>query len=251
MNKKPLLFVANWKMQLSYNQAVAFVNDNLSELDALAEPAHLTVVLCPSFDALAPIAQITNRTHIGAQNCAPHAAGPYTGEVQAHSLSQIGCNFCIVGHSERRQLFHETYSIIQSKIEQLLLNTIIPILCIGETEQERENKQTEKRLHEQLMPLFELLMRTNHATICIAYEPVWAIGTNRTPTPENLFTIITYLQTLCKKQAPQTTFIILYGGSVNEQNIISFNALSGIDGFLIGNASTDFQKLKKIVSLYC
>src|SRR6266404_3252729 len=164
------LYVANWKMNLSFQQSINFCTHNSDALQKLATTAD--IVLCPSFDALAPITQYFKNSSIaiGAQNCSEHKSGAYTGEVSAQSLAEIGIKYCIVGHSEQRIYHHETTESITKKIELLYANNITPIICIGETQQEFENNQTLMVLTEQLKPIF---LGTNvPSNVIIAYEPV-------------------------------------------------------------------------------
>ena len=150
------LYVANWKMNLSFQQSINFCTNNSDALKQLSSAAD--IVLCPSFDALAPITQIFKNTNIaiGAQNCSEHKSGAYTGEVSALSLTELGVKYCIIGHSERRMYHHETTENIIKKIELLYANNITPIICIGETQQEFENNQTLMVLTEQLKPILNV-----------------------------------------------------------------------------------------------
>jgi len=244
---KQKIFVANWKMQKSFNQSVKFVTKNLDEL----KKTNALVVLCPSFPALYPMAQALKNTsvHIGAQNCSPHKNGAYTGQVSAQSLAEVGCTYCIVGHSERRKYNKESDSEVAQKTEQLIIQNIIPIVCIGESAQEFEKKQTIDVLANQLKPVFSTIKTTKNAIkVCIAYEPIWSIGTGKVPNIDYLKSIFETLQEWFNTQIPKIETKLLYGGSVNEKNILQFNNIPQIEGFLIGGSSLDFQKLKKIVS---
>lgn len=303
MKEKSLLYVANWKMQLSYTQAVTFARDNKNNFTHLAKQPKTTIVLCPSFDALSSIAPLFKETaiEIGAQNCAPYSVGAYTGEVAAQSLQEIGCTYCIVGHSERRTYFNEDDTLIAQKVRPLLENSITPIVCIGETKEQYEKKETYSVLRVQLEAVmnayrsypFDKLrangLRTEFAFspesievvrsnrnknkfvaetgtkaknehlypvrgepvepfnhIVIAYEPIWAIGTGIPATPSYIQEIIAWIAQECDKNI-SSNYTILYGGSVNGDNTKELKTILGLGGFLIGNASLDFQKFQNIV----
>lgn len=251
MNKQ-FLIVANWKMQLSYNQAVEFCTQHFQELDR-SLPDHVSVVLCPSFEALYPIGQLLAKTSLklGAQTCSNYKMGAYTGEVCAESLAQLGCTHCIIGHSERRSNFGETSNDIAIKTTRLLEQGIRPIICIGETLKEHQQGLTIHALHDQLEPVLQKLAAhpTPAQGIIIAYEPVWAIGTGQSATPSYLNKIFTWLDQLYSTILPMTPCTLLYGGSVNEQTAADIARIDKVQGLLLGGASLDFQKFKNIVSL--
>lgn len=250
------LFVGNWKMNMHANKAINFVKDNFDQLHALAENQETELILCPSSVALASIINTLKPTNIdiGAQNCSQHKEGAYTGEISAQSLAEIGCSYCIVGHSERRQHFGETNEIVAEKVKQLYEHNIQPIICIGETKQEYEKKQVCDVLTKQLAPVLETLssvrpepVERTQRNIIIAYEPIWSIGTGIIPEHTYLEQVFIWLGDHIKKQLPHAQVQLLYGGSVNERNISDLKQILYINGFLIGGASTNFQKLKKIV----
>lgn len=244
--KHSFLYVANWKMNSSFEQSLAFCTSNKDALAQLSAHPNVQLVLCPSFPVLYPIAQLFTNSSlaIGAQNCSEHAHGAYTGQVDALSLAQVGCTYCIVGHSEVRAL-GETNEQIGNKITRLREQNMVPIVCIGETKTDYEQGKTYALLEEQLMSV----CKTMHANdMCvIAYEPVWAIGANITPSPEHLTKVFSWLRNYCANHLPDMTIQLLYGGSVNENDAAELKKIPHIDGFLIGGASFDFQKLQKIV----
>lgn len=243
---KKLLYIANWKMNLSPEQVSAFYHDNYDELYALTD--HADIVLCPSFVSLGLLSPFIRNTeiHLGAQNCSEHKIGAFTGEVNAESLEQLGCSFCIIGHSERRILFHETNTIIAQKIQRLLEQEITPIVCIGETDQQYDQNKTKAALTEQLDSIITTL-KNNNKPLIIAYEPVWAIGTHNTPDVEQLEHIFDWIKNYVTAHIPHNQVRYVYGGSVNSTTIKKLKELSNIDGFLIGGASGDFQTFKNIV----
>lgn len=247
---KRLLYIANWKMTVTPEKACAFYFDNKNELLELTKKAD--IILCPSFVILGMLSQhiseLSSDCHLffGAQNCSEYEKGAYTGEVDALTLKQVGCTFCIVGHSERRTLFGETNEVIAGKIQQLLTHNITPILCIGETRQEREEGNTIAVLEKQLHYLDDLYKHRS-TSLVIAYEPVWAIGTGIVPSLEELSATIAWIKAYTKKKLPNIDIVCVYGGSVNQESIKELKTLSQLDGFLIGGASSDFQTFKNIV----
>lgn len=286
---KHFTYVANWKMQLSFKQSLEFCEQNFDGIEKLCSPSS-DIIVCPSFDALHMIATLTSDTHvgIGAQDCSEHAAGPYTGQVQAQSLAEIGCTHCIVGHSERRIYQGETNEHVGDKVSVLLKEQINPIVCIGETAEQRNTEKTFAVLERQLEPVFKAIKKAHlplpekgteeptwklesiggmaeklgsrleldnpaqrpRSPLCvyIAYEPTWAIGTGTTPTPQDLQKTISWIAQHCQSAITTCQWIILYGGSVDEKNAALLKKVSGLDGFLIGGASVDFQKFQNIVS---
>lgn len=244
------LYIANWKMNFTYTQACAFVTNNRDDLIELAQER--TLILCPSHEALYPIAHhITNTPLVlGAQNCSMHHAGAYTGDVGAESLAGIGCTYCIVGHSEQRQYHHVSDREVAAQVERLLTHQITPIICIGETKGEREAGTTREILLQQLNLATDVLNQYNHThpTVCIAYEPVWAIGTGIAAQASYLNDTFGWLHETCSELTTDVTYRFLYGGSINESNAQELKAINHVGGFLIGNASLDFKKFKNIVS---
>jgi triosephosphate isomerase len=243
------LYIASWKMNLSFNQSIDFCTKNKDALQQLAQTAD--IVLCPSFIALAPIANMFKNTSIavGAQNCSEYATGAYTGEVSALSLAEAGVTYCIIGHSERRVYYNETTENLIKKIYLLYAANIIPIICIGESHHDFLDKKTFTVLTQQLEPILLAIAEQQHHNkhIIIAYEPVWAIGTGIIPEQQQLNTTFAWLAELIHQHLPDYTVQLLYGGSVNQDNIIELKTISHINGFLIGGASTDFEQLKNII----
>ena len=243
------IFVANWKMQLSFDQSIAFARDHHADLVTLAEDN--SVVLCPSFPALHSLAtQFKNTSlYIGAQTVSRHASGAYTGQVSAQSLKEVGCTYCIIGHSERRHYCHETNIDIEHKLKELLKQNITPIICIGETKEQHESKQTYELLERQLERVLQIIADAHNEidSYCIAYEPVWAIGTGIIPTVDELTQTFAWLHEECtaKTEAPVT---LLYGGSVNPDNAQSILNIAYVRGLLIGSASLSFDKFKRIIA---
>ncbi len=274
------LIVGNWKMYLSYHQSVAWLNSHKDELDILMKDTHHQLVLCPSFDALgasinmleplppSPEAmadrQLTpnsplilsdlrsksyRRIRIGAQDCSAHKEGPYTGQVCAQSLKEIGCSYVIIGHSETRKGIKNSTQLTVQKTTLSYENNLIPIVCVGETKDKYLAGTGLKVIEEQLRPLLEIYKKQNERELIIAYEPIWSIGTGIIPDTEYLNSVYSYIIKRCSKMGIQRVPLLLYGGSVDEATILKLRHVSLIQGYLIGKASTDFQKLKKIVKL--
>ena len=250
MPKTAFICVANWKMQFSCNKAIQFCNDNLSGLTHLGTEAH--IIICPSSTALYPIAQMLRSTSIdlGAQNCSCYPSGAHTGEESAQSLAEIGCSYCIIGHSERRTM-GETNTEIAAKAVRLFEQNITPIICVGETQDEHKNNQTLTLLEQQLTPIATALANygAKQKSLLIAYEPVWAIGSGTVPTGEELQVVFDWLAHYCKGHFLHLECKLLYGGSVQAAMIPCIKSLPKINGLLIGGASLDFQNFKNIVSL--
>ena len=244
------LYVANWKMNLSFNQSINFCTNNKNALQQLTQAAD--IIVCPSFDALKSIADIFNNTSIkvGAQNCSEHAHGAYTGEVSVLSLAEIGVTHCIIGHSERRLYYHETTANIIQKIYLLYAANIVPIICIGESHHDFLDKKTSTVLAQQLEPILSAVVEQQHHNkhIIVAYEPVWSIGTGIIPEQKPLETIFAWLTQFIHQRLPKHTIQLLYGGSVDQDNIIQLKKIPNINGFLIGSASTNFEQFKKIIN---
>lgn len=230
--KKQLLYVANWKSYLTHNQAIAFCKNHGPELQDLSQ--HASIVLCPDSTALAHIKPLLGHVCLGAQNCSSFEPGAHTGDVSAASLQEIGVQCCIVGHSECRKNNHETPQDVANKVMLLLKQDITPIICVSDD------------YSSELKPIFENV-KDLARHIMIAYEPIQAIGTGK---PADKTTITTTLSALAQDfyiNAPTMHPSFLYGGSVSPESIQELKTIPNLDGFLIGKASTDFQKLKNIV----
>ncbi|MBU1007940.1 triose-phosphate isomerase [Candidatus Dependentiae bacterium] len=252
MNKR-YLFVNNWKMNLSFNETIEFATNNYDRLVELATKTEQKIILCPSTESIYPLAQIFKETpiSIGAQTVSRHTHGAFTGQVAPQSLQEIGCTHCIIGHSETKKEFTENDKCIAQKCVHLLDYDITPIICIGETEQENKSEKTLGVLESQLAPLLNALNTKTtvrpYLEPCIAYEPIWSIGTGNTPNIAHLDTIFTWLTEHIGKHAPNISWKLLYGGSINPESISLIKKISKIDGFLVGGAGLDFQKIEKIV----
>jgi triosephosphate isomerase len=224
------LVAGNWKMHGSRTSIAAL-------LDELVKASPRGCAVCPPFPYLAQVAERLRGGPIawGAQNVSEHAQGAYTGEVSAAMLAELGCRYVIVGHSERRQLYGETDAQAAAKFAAVQATNMTPILCVGETLQEREAGKTEEVVARQLAAV-------EFKDAVLAYEPVWAIGTGRNATPEQAQAVHAFL----RKRVPADT-PILYGGSVKPQNAAAIFAMPDVDGGLIGGASLVAKDFLEIV----
>lgn len=245
---QPFICIANWKMNKSLSQSLSFFQDHCSQLNALAQTPEYELVFCPSAEAIASLRNINNTIPLGAQDCSSFDCGPYTGQISAQSLKQAGCTYCIIGHSERRRMCGDTDTLIAQKAARLFEHGICPIICIGETSQERTQGTTNTILAQQVSPLMQILSASD-APFIIAYEPIWAIGSGMTPNALSLSAVFTHLTTILSHSIERSRYRLIYGGSVNEKTASELITIKPIQGFLIGDASLDFQKLQKIVLL--
>lgn len=237
-------FVAgNWKMHGSK----AMTSTLLTEMSAMAESLeNVDIAICtPSVYLDTAVNTVANgKIKIGAQNAADVAGqGAFTGEVSAQMLKDIGCTYVILGHSERRTLYGETDAIVAQKVEVVLEQGLTPILCVGETLEERETNVTEQVVATQINAVIEKVGIKAFGSIVIAYEPVWAIGTGKTATPEQAQEVHAFIRQLVAKQDEKIAagLIIQYGGSMNPSNAKDLLAQPDIDGGLIGGASLKAQ----------
>jgi len=240
MRKK--LVAGNWKMHGSRTQA-----DALVQAIAAAPDLSCDVAVFPPAPYLAELVAITagSGLAIGAQDCSEHAQGAYTGEIAASMLADIGCRFVLVGHSERRQYHAESNACVAAKFAQAQAAGLIPILCVGETLQQREAGQTEQIIAAQIDAVVKASSINAFAKAVIAYEPVWAIGTGLTASPAQAQSVHAFIRgkLLCEDVTISNSVRILYGGSVKSANAIELFAEPDVDGGLIGGAAlvaTDF-----------
>lgn len=234
------------------NNTISQSKQLVKELLPLIKGAGCEIVLCVPFTDIKTVSPLIKGTGIGlgAQNVHFAESGAYTGEISAAMLKELKVKYCILGHSERRQYFAETDDSINKKIFTCLKYKIKPIVCVGETLQQRENGETEKVLSAQIAGCFKDLKPKDFDRIVIAYEPVWAIGTGKTATAEDADATIGYirkqLRILFGKSVAQKTRI-QYGGSMNASNARRLMAMPEIDGGLIGGASLKAAEFAKVV----
>jgi triosephosphate isomerase len=247
MPRRPTPYVAaNWKMQKTVAEAVAFVDALLPRIAATQHD----VVICAPFTALAAVVERRYGTavRVAAQNMHEAEAGAYTGEVSASMLVELDVEAVVLGHSERRQLFGETDEALARKVPAALAAGLEPILCVGESEEARDAGQTNAVLERQLQADLADVGSTDLAGVVIAYEPVWAIGTGRTATPEQAEEAIAFIRDVVRQRGGQAEELrILYGGSVKPDNAAELLGREEIDGALVGGASLDPDSFAEIV----
>jgi triosephosphate isomerase len=246
--RRPLI-AGNWKMFKTGLEAVETA-DRLVKL--LSTTMDVDVMIAPPFTALAPVSDMLKNTRIflGAQNLFWEEEGAYTGEISTSMLVSAGCRYVIVGHSERRQYFGETDDTVNKKIKAALKKDLIPVLCIGESEMERDSKETFSVLDRQVRKGLKGFSADEMETLVIAYEPVWAIGTGKTATADQAQEVHLFLRAMLGKKFGDKlakSIRILYGGSVKSDNIKELMTMPDIDGALIGGASLEPETFSKIV----
>lgn len=210
------------------------------------------IVVCPPFTSLVAVAEVLKGSNIGlgAQNLYWEKSGAFTGEVSAPMLKALGCTYVIIGHSERRTYFHETDETVNKKIFAALAEGLKPIVCVGETLEEREKGETFNVIKRQVTNGLARLSAEHMQTVVIAYEPVWAIGTGKTATPEQAQEVHAFIRKLLTEMFGKTTADatrIQYGGSVNASNATTLMNQPDIDGALVGGASLKADSFEKIV----
>jgi triosephosphate isomerase len=247
MSRAPLM-AANWKMHKTVAEAEAFVHALLPRLSGVDR---VEVAICAPFTALAAVVDATRgaRVEVFAQNMHQAPQGAFTGEVSVAMLVELGVHGVLLGHSERRQYFAETDRALADKVVAALEHGLRVILCVGETEAERERGETERKLRHQVQEGLEKVPDGRLGEIVLAYEPIWAIGTGRVATPEQAQEAIAFIRALVsgrdRDQAQRT--VILYGGSVTPDSAPELLALPDVDGALVGGASLEVESFVALV----
>lgn len=247
MTRKPFV-IANWKMNANAQANRAWIDEARDQL--MGSTLACDVAVCAPFVYLPQLCEGFSHSAalVGAQNCAAYSQGAYTGEVSARMLADIGCDMVIVGHSERRTLFGETDSIVAEKVRLAYENGVMPILCVGETLQEREKGRTIEVVAAQLKAVLNTVGVAPLLRGALAYEPVWAIGTGKSATAEDAQSVHAALrQVLAQYDETNAQAVrILYGGSVKPANAAELFAQQDIDGALVGGASLKAQEFLAI-----
>ncbi len=246
------IVAANWKM----NGDSALVSTMVLGLADVKLSSQVNVVICPSFPYLSELSQkikaakLNEAIQVGSQNVSEHESGAYTGEISTSMLQNLNVNYVIVGHSERRSLYNETSSQVAKKVQAALTAGLTPILCIGESEEERTTEQTETVLISQLQPVIDEVGIEEFEDVVIAYEPVWAIGTGKTASSAMAQETHQFIRQFLaqKNELVAAKIPLLYGGSVNATNCEELFAQADIDGGLIGGASLKAEQFKVICS---
>jgi triosephosphate isomerase len=248
LNRRPLI-VGNWKMHKTVKEAIELATGIRREL---FDSNKADIVICPPFTALDSVYEVVMETPIslGAQDVFWEEEGAYTGEVSALMLKDTGCKYVIIGHSERRKYLSETNQMINRKIKSAINAGLTPIVCVGETLDEREAGKSLEVVSTQLKEGLEGLAQADVSKIVIAYEPVWAIGTGRTAKPHQAQEVQRFIRDWIKKNFPSSSVSnirILYGGSVKPENIADLVSQEDIDGALVGGASLEVSSFVSIV----
>jgi triosephosphate isomerase len=250
MARKPFI-AGNWKMHKTIQETVDFCQGLKQEIAALPGE-RVEVAVAPSFIALNAAVRALEGApvSVSGQDVFWEESGAYTGEVASRMLRDAGCRFCIIGHSERRQYFHEADDWVNKKAAALMKEGLVPILCVGESFAERRGGVTFPVVERQTREGLKGLAIKDPADLVVAYEPVWAIGTGQTATPEQAQEVHSFIRKLLGEviSSPAARGIrILYGGSVKPENIIEIMAMGDVDGALVGGASLEVRSFGQIV----
>lgn len=246
------LIAGNWKMNATHLEAIQMVQKLGYRLDP-ADYDRVEVLVCPPFTSLRSVQTVIEADYLpiklGAQNVHWESSGAYTGEISPGMLAKLGVTYVIVGHSERRQLFGEDDAIVARKLRAVLEAGMTPILCVGETLEEREEEVTERVIGRQLEVGLSGLDAATVGGLVVAYEPIWAIGTGRTADADTAAAACGFLREQIRSQWNETaeSTRILYGGSVTPGNVAGLMAKRDIDGGLVGGASLDPDKMAALV----
>jgi triosephosphate isomerase (TIM) len=239
---------ANWKMHKTIAEAEEYIQALLPQVGAIGD---VEIVVCPPYLALQALVDSArgSSVQIYAQNMHEADEGAFTGDVSAPMLTEIDVQGVILGHSERRQYFNETDRALQQKVPKALESGLIPILCVGETEEERDRGDTERKLRHQVREALEKVATDRLPEVVIAYEPIWAIGTGKVATAEQAQEAVAFVRALVEDQdkAAGQAVRILYGGSLKPDNAPEILALPDVDGALVGGASLQADSFAKIV----
>jgi len=249
MSERTPLIAGNWKMYKTIAEAEAFIQ---ALLPRVSTADGVDVAICPPFLALQAMVDSTrgSRVQVYAQNMHYAPEGAFTGEVSPGMLTEIGVHGVVLGHSERREMFGETDKGLAQKVPAALEAGLMPVLCVGETEEERERGDTERKLRHQVQEDLARVPEERLGEVVIAYEPIWAIGTGQVATPEQAQEAIGFVRALVadrsREQAELTR--VLYGGSVKPDNAEELLALPDVDGALVGGASLDAESFAAIIA---
>lgn len=254
MARKPVI-AGNWKMHKLQSEAIELVNSIMAEIKDVDKAQLPEVVVAPTFTSLYAVNKaITDcgcgKVKMSAQNCYFETQGAFTGEVSVEMAKDAGCEYIIIGHSERRQYFSETDEMINKKAKAILKNGLIPIICCGESLEQREAGITDSHIESQIKLALEGLSSEDVKKSIIAYEPIWAIGTGKTCDSDEANRVIAMIRNVVKSVSgaePAEAIRILYGGSVKPDTIVEQMSKSDIDGALVGGASLTADSFGAIV----
>ena len=249
--RKPLI-AGNWKMHANHLDSIQMIQKLSYRLD-VGDYSRVDVLVCPPFTALRSAQTVIEVDHLliqlGAQNCHWETEGAYTGEISPDMLAKLAVSYVILGHSERRQLFDESDSDVNRKVKAVMERGMTPIVCVGETEQEREDGLAEERVGSQVRLSLQGLSNDAVGSLVVAYEPIWAIGTGKTATADDAGQMCKFVRTTVGEvwEGAADGVRVLYGGSVNPGNVSGLMAKRSIDGALVGGASLDPDTFASIV----
>jgi triosephosphate isomerase len=248
---KNKIVAGNWKMNKTFPEAEELLMEIVDGINDM--PLETDIIICPPYPYLEMAADVSEGSNfsIGAQNVSTEEKGAYTGEVSAPMLKSSGVDFCIIGHSERRMYFKETNEELRKKVDIVLANDIIPLFCVGEHLPDREAKNHFSVVERQLSESLFHLNKDQFEQIIIAYEPVWAIGTGLTASPQQAQEMHAFIRLLIeKKYGTEQSYntYILYGGSCNAQNALDLFTCKDVDGGLIGGASLNAEDFIAIIN---
>lgn len=243
---KNIHLFANWKMYLDYDESNILANAFANEFKK--RPKEIELAVFPNALSLYPVAQVLADVGIGVggQNAYWVDKGGYTGEISLQMFKNAGCNYQLIGHSERRHVFHETNHDVRQKMEAALTVGLTPVVCVGETIEERRANKADEVVEIQLRAVFDNLAVGKNQEIFIAYEPVWAIGTGEACDAAEAERMHGKIQEIAAALLPGASLKILYGGSVRGDNVNQYLSKNNTDGVLIGNASAKMESFKEI-----
>ncbi|MCA1838862.1 MAG: triose-phosphate isomerase [Actinomycetota bacterium] len=249
--RKPVI-AANWKMNKSHLDAIHFVEALRNHLEPVTYD-QVDIVICPPFTAIRSVQTTIDgddlEISIGAQDMHWESSGAFTGEISASMLTKLGVKYVIIGHSERRQSFAETDETVNKKVTAAFESGLIPIMCVGETLEEREGSVAQERVSAQVLEGTKGLTGEQVAKMVIAYEPIWAIGTGKTASSEDAQAMSSFIRTTVRDFAPDSAddLRVQYGGSVKPGNIAELMSQPDIDGALVGGASLEAEDFARLV----
>lgn len=243
------LIAANWKMHKTIEEAQRFVERLRPGLKGIRE---VDVTIAPPFTALIAVAQASSGLpiHLAAQNVHPQSKGAFTGEISPVMLRDLGCHYVIVGHSERRTLFAESDALVNLKVKAAFKHDLIPILCVGESLEQRQEGKTHGVLESQLRAALQGVSTAHAAKLVVAYEPIWAIGTGQTATPQDAQAGCAFIRQVVASlfnESVAQSLRVQYGGSVKPDNARDLLSQPDVDGALVGGASLDSSDFARIV----
>lgn len=248
---KQFLIAGNWKMNTNVFEAVELTKHVLTGLKKRNIPDNVKILICPPYTNLDSISREIkfSKIMLGAQNCHYEPKGAFTGEIAIVMLKQFNCNYVIIGHSERRQLFGETNEFINKKGKALIHHDVNPILCIGESLDQRNSAETEKVLEEQLVNCLKDMTADEFKKVVVAYEPIWAIGTGVSATNQQIDSAHNFIRNLLVKLFGDVAkdTLLLYGGSVTADNAKDILNIENVNGALIGGASLKYEQFLSII----